>query len=353
MNSPRDVPPPGPLLIDVAGHELDSEDRELLAHPAVGGVILFSRNFADIGQLRALTDAVRACRPNLLIAADYEGGRVQRFRGGVTPVPAMRQFGRMCEKDPGTALSLAGETGWLIASELAALGVALPLAPVIDIDYGHSSIIGDRAFAAEPWLVTPLAQAFMGGLKQGGSAATAKHFPGHGYVAPDSHAELPQDERDIRALVVDMAPYQSLIGDGLASVMMAHVRYPEVDARLPASLSPRWIGAWLRGKLGFDGCVFCDDLSMAGAAEVGDHEERAGLALIAGCDYLPVCNDRAAVRRLVEAAALAEDCGPARRQRLRDACVRPGRAESLEALKRTPRWQRINRRLRTLKEQSG
>lgn len=351
MSSAGDTPPPGPLMIDLAGHELDPEDRELLAHPAVGGVILFGRNFGDTDQLRALTDDMRACRSNLLIACDYEGGRVQRFCTGLTRIPAMRRLGDLWHDDRHAALTLATDAGWLMACELAALGVALPLAPVVDIDHGRSAVIGDRAFASEARVVAALAQAFMAGLKDGGSAATAKHFPGHGYATADSHAEMPEDGRAFSALAVDMAPYQSLMADGLASVMMAHIFYPEIDW-LPASLSKRWIEGFLRGDLGFDGCVFCDDLSMGGAAETGDPEECAELALAAGCDYLPVCNNRAAVRGLVGSPVLSEDAGPVRRQRLHAACG-VERAKSLAALKRTRRWQQVNRRLDTLSQESG
>ena len=306
---------PGPLLVDVADCELDAEDRELLAHPAVGGAILFTRNFADVDQLRALTAAMRRCRSDLLIVADYEGGRVQRFRSGVTRLPAMRRLGDLRQRNQAAALELATDLGWLLASELAALGVAMPLAPVVDLDYGQSTVIGDRALAADGDAVIALAQGVMRGLRQGGSVATAKHFPSHGHVVADSHAELPVDARDEAALAADMAPYSALIADGLASIMMAHVRYPAVD-ELPASLSPHWIEQRLRTQLGFAGCVFCDDLSMGGAAAIGDYAQRAALALAAGCDYLPVCNNRAAVAGLLDHPALAEDHGGVRRQRL-------------------------------------
>lgn len=345
--------PPGPLLVDVAGHELDAEDRELLAHPAVGGAIVFTRNFAAIEQLRALTAAMRRCRPNLLIVADYEGGRVQRFRTGVTQLPPMRQLGQLWCADRQAALALATDLGWLLAAELAALGVAMPLAPVVDLDYGQSTVIGDRAFASDSESVTALARALMTGLRQGGSVATAKHFPGHGYVAADSHAELPVDARERAALRADMAPYPILIADGLASVMMAHIRYPAID-ELPASLSPRWIRDCLRVELGFDGCVFCDDLSMGGAAEIGDYEQRAALALAAGCDYLPVCNNRAQVGRLVDASALKEDYGRIRRERLWRQCGQHARqAVSLESVQASTRWRQAGERLRALSEKTA
>lgn len=345
------VSPPGPLMIDVAGHELDSEDHALLAHPAVGGAILFTRNFEDVRQLRALTDALRACRPNLLIAADYEGGRVQRFRSGVTIIPAMRRLGELWQADAAQAQALATDIGWLVASELRALGVAMPLAPVVDLDYGQSSVIGDRAFAASPDTVAALSAAFMRGLREAGSVATAKHYPGHGAVSVDSHVDLPVDSRALAAMATDLAPYRALIADGLASIMMAHVRYPVVD-ELPASLSPHWIRDHLRGQLGFDGCVFCDDLSMGGAAALGGYGERAGLALEAGCNYLPVCNNREAVCQLVENDALRVDDGPARREQLNDRCAPFASGASLSELRGQPRWRHATEVLQALAAES-
>lgn len=350
--SHRNALPPGPLLVDVEGYELDGEDRELLAHPSVGGVILFTRNFDNAHQLRALTDAMRACRPNLLIVADYEGGRVQRFRADVSVLPPMRSLGELWRRDAAAAQALTTEIGWLMAAELTALGVAMPLAPVVDLDYGQSSVIGDRAFAADGEAVTALSGAIMTGLAQGGSVATAKHFPGHGAVAPDSHVELPVDLRGAAELEADIAPYRALIDAGLASIMMAHIRYPAVDD-LPASLSPRWIGDKLRGELGFDGCVFCDDLSMGGAAILGDYDQRAALALDAGCDYLPVCNNRDAVRDLVEDTALRADHGPAWRQQLLARCAPLDSTVSLRRLQALPRWQRIVEQLRTFAVESS
>ncbi|HLQ86777.1 MAG TPA: beta-N-acetylhexosaminidase [Salinisphaeraceae bacterium] len=338
--------PLGPLIIDVAGCELDDEDRALLAHPAVGGAILFTRNFAEPAQLAALTAAMRACRPNLLIMADYEGGRVQRFHDGMTRIPPMRRLGQLWHADQQQAVALAADTGWLIAAELGALGIDLPLAPVVDIDYGRAeTAIGSRAFAGEAEVVSALAQAFCNGLTQGGSVATAKHFPGHGHVVPDSHAELPVDERDWAVLQADMAPYRTLIAAGLASIMLAHIRYPAVD-ELPASLSPQWIGRILRRDLGFAGCVFSDDLSMGGAAALGSYRERVAMALAAGCDYLPVCNNRAAVRaQLADAALLAANGGRDRREHLQTLLGHGERAKSLLELQQNPRWRQARERL--------
>lgn len=318
-----DARPPGPLLVDVEDTTLTNADRELLADPAVGGAILFTRNFASREQLAELTAAMRAARPNLLIVADYEGGRVQRFREGFTPIPPMRALGRAYQEDAAAARAAARELAWLVATELRAVGVDMPLSPVADLDYGVSEVIGSRAFAETPQSVSDLTCEFAGALADAGSAATAKHFPGHGYVAADSHRELPVDARALADLERDWLPFTALIKHDIASVMMAHVRFPAVDER-PASLSGRWVDGILRGQLGFEGCVFCDDLSMGGAAALGDYAERTRLALAAGCDYLPVCNDRDAA--LVARNAVADgapDRGRARRKALARRLNRP------------------------------
>ncbi len=290
----------GPLMIDVAGHELTDVDRELLRHPLVGSVILFTRNYADPAQLARLCADIHALRsPPLIIAVDHEGGRVQRFRDGFTRLPALRLVGRRADSDRSGALALARQLGWLMAAELRAVGVDLSFAPCVDLDYGLSEVIGDRALHADPARVGELAVAYMHGMRDAGMAAVAKHFPGHGAVVADSHVALPVDRRELVDLDGDLAPYRLLIANGLPAVMIAHVLFPQVDER-PASLSPRWVQGVLRGQLGFDGAVFTDDLSMAGAAAFGPIEERARLALAAGCDVLPVCNDRAQVARLLD-----------------------------------------------------
>lgn len=309
----------GPLMIDLAGTALAEDEAERLAHPLVGGVILFTRNYRDPAQLAELTAAIRERRPELLIAVDYEGGRVQRFREGFTRLPPMRRIGALHDRDPDAGLAAAEAAGWLMATELTAVGIDLPLAPVLDLDYGRAAVIGDRAFHAEPEAVIALARAFRAGLNAAGVAATGKHYPGHGGVVEDSHDELPVDERDEAGLAADEAPFAALIADGLESVMMAHIRYPAVDQH-PASLSPAWIGERLRGRLGFAGAVFCDDLSMGGAAAVGDYSARARGALAAGCDILPVCNNPAAAAELLAALPADEDkAAAARRAALRAA----------------------------------
>jgi beta-N-acetylhexosaminidase len=285
----------GPLMIDVAGQELTNEDRELLRHPLVGGVILFTRNYESPRQLTQLVGQIHAARsPALLVAVDHEGGRVQRFRRGFSLLPPARRIGHDYDLDARAGLELARKLGWLMAAELRSCGVDISFAPVVDLDYGVSEVIGDRAFHARSAVVGQLAVAYMHGMRDAGMAATAKHFPGHGAVVADSHQALPVDRRGLEDLEEDLAPYRVLIANGLPAVMVAHVLFPAVDS-VPASLSRRWIQTILRGELRFNGVVFADDLSMEGAAAVGGVVERATRALGAGCDVLPLCNHRASV----------------------------------------------------------
>ena len=286
--------PRGPLMVDVAGLELTAAERERIAHPLVGGVILFARNYQSAAQLRALTTAIRALRdPPPLIGVDHEGGRVQRFRDAFTPIPPMRTLGELWDRDVGAAAAEATRLGAVIAAELGAHGVDFSFAPVVDLDYGRSGVIGNRAFHRNPNAVAQLAAAFRAGLRSGGMAAVAKHFPGHGYVAADSHDETPLDERPLAALEKDdLVPFGVLIEQGIEGVMPAHVLYPAVDSRA-AGYSRVWLQEILRGRLGFAGLIFSDDLSMAGAGSAGDIVERAEAAHSAGCDMLLVCNDPA------------------------------------------------------------
>ncbi len=287
--------PLGPLMIDVAGTALSEEDKRRLSHPLVGGMILFSRNFESPAQVAALCAEIHALRnPPLLIAVDHEGGRVQRFREGFTRLPPMRQLGRLWDEDPRAAVAAARGVGTVLAAELRAWGVDLSFAPVLDLDWGRSAVIGDRAFHARPEAVVALAGALIEGLRQGGMACCGKHFPGHGWVEADSHVAIPVDERPLEALQADMEPYRRLPLDG---VMPAHVIYPRVDP-LPAGFSPAWIGR-LRDEFGFDGVVFSDDLSMEGASVAGDIVARAEAAWSAGCDMLLVCNAADAVSELL------------------------------------------------------
>lgn len=292
----------GPVMLDVEGLALTPADRALLREPAVGGVILFSRNYESPEQLADLVAGIRALRsPPLLIAVDHEGGRVQRFREGFTEIPPMRRLGRRYDEAPDDALQLARTAGWLVGAELRAADIDLSFAPCVDLDWGISDVIGNRAFHREPAIVAELAGEFCRGLKDAGMAAVAKHFPGHGAVVADSHERLPVDRRGYSDVLDDMQPYEKLIGNRqLAGVMLAHVVYSETDP-LPAGFSAYWIQNQLRSQLGFDGAVFCDDLSMKATEGFGPMPERARLALDAGCDMVLVCNDRRAAEAAVGA----------------------------------------------------
>ncbi|MFM7707657.1 MAG: beta-N-acetylhexosaminidase [Gammaproteobacteria bacterium] len=325
----------GPLMVDLEGTVLQAEEREILQHPLVGSVILFARNYADPEQLSRLVADIHAARsPALVVGVDHEGGRVQRFREGFSRLPPARRIGHEHDADARAGLALAREMGWLMAAELRAHGVDLSFAPCVDLDYGVSEVIGERALHARPAVVGELAVAYQSGMRAAGMAATAKHFPGHGAVVADSHHALPVDRRALVDLEPDIAPYRLLIANGLAGVMVAHVLYPEVDD-VPASASRRWIRGVLRGGLGFQGVVFADDLSMAGAAAVGGIVERATRALAAGCDVLPVCNHRPSVVALLDGWQAATDPVAAlRRVRLR------GKAHPRPVeLRASERWQ--------------
>jgi beta-N-acetylhexosaminidase len=291
----------GPLMIDLAGTAVTPEEIELMRHPLVGGVILFTRNYLDPEQLTQLVAAIHGVRgPPLIVAVDHEGGRVQRFRKGFSELPPARRIGHEFDLDAQAGLSLARHMGYLMAAELRSVGVDISFAPDVDLDYGISEIIGDRAFHARPQVVGQLAVAYMRGMRDAGMAATAKHFPAHGAVVADSHTSLPVDRRELADMSDDLAPYSRLIANGLPAVMAAHVLFPEVDSQ-PASLSSRWIRDVLRGDLRFQGVVFSDDISMGGAAAAyGDIVTRARQALSAGCDMLPVCNNRAGVVTLLD-----------------------------------------------------
>lgn len=281
----------GPVMLDVLGKHLTKEDEDRLRHPLTGGVILFSRNYESLGQLTDLTAAIHALRtPALLVAVDHEGGRVQRFREGFTRIPAMRELGLIWNTQPQRARHLAQQVGYVLAAELRACGVDFSFTPVLDVDYGQSCVIGDRAFHSDPQAIAELAHSLQLGLKQAGMHTVGKHFPGHGFVRADSHLEIPQDERSfIDIEMCDLIPFQRMIAFGMTAVMPAHVIYPRVDSR-PAGFSQIWLKTILRGQLGFEGCIFSDDLSMEGAAVAGGIVERAEAALKAGCDMVLVCN---------------------------------------------------------------
>jgi beta-N-acetylhexosaminidase len=321
-------------MVDIAGAELSAEDRRVLRHPLVGAVILFTRNFATPDQLATLVDEIHALRaPPLLVTVDHEGGRVQRFRSGFTELPPQRAIGHAYDLDPEAGRRLAWQCGWILAAELRAVGIDLSFAPCVDLDYGASEVIGDRAYHREPEVVARLATAAMQGMRAAGMMATAKHFPGHGAVVADSHRALPVDRRSLEEIGDDVLPYRRLVANGLAGVMVAHVLFPEID-EYPASFSRRWIQQELRWNLGFTGAVFCDDLSMEGAAVIGTVPERAKRALAAGCDVLAICNDRPAV--LATLAELADAADPLSQVRL--ARMHGRAAPSRAALEDDPRW---------------
>ena len=290
----------GPVIFGIEGTELSDADRARLAHPLAGGVILFSRNFESCTQLDALTASIRALRtPSLLICVDHEGGRVQRFRDGFTAIPAMRTLGELWEKDVAQAAAEAQRLGMLMARELRTHGVDFSFAPVLDVDFGASAVIGDRAFHGNPNAVAHLASCLRRGLNAGGCAAVGKHFPGHGFIAADSHVALPVDERSLDALLADdLVPFAVLAKDGMEAVMPAHVIYPAIDS-VAAGFSRIWLQDILRGRLQFDGLIFSDDLEMAGAHAAGDIVARAEAAVAAGCDMVLACNDFAAMDDLL------------------------------------------------------
>lgn len=278
--------PHGPLMIDIAGLQLTNVDRERLSHPLVGGLILFARNYQSPQQLSELTSEVHALRsPRLLIAIDHEGGRVQRCREGFTRLPPMRRLGELWDRNPQQALEAARQTGYVLAAELLDKGVDLSFTPVLDLDWGHSAVVGDRSFHRDPRVVARLAGQLVEGLHQAGMKACGKHFPGHGWAEADSHVAMPVDDRNMDELETDIAPYRHL---PLDAIMPAHVIYPKVDSK-PAGFSPVWINK-LREDIGFDGVVFSDDLSMEGASVAGDVVARVEAAWSAGCDMLLVCN---------------------------------------------------------------
>ena len=284
--------PPGPAVVDILGTVLTDEDRERIRHPAAGAVILFARNYENPEQLANLNLEIEKLRePALPVCVDHEGGRVQRFHAGFTAIPPMRELGRLWDRDREQGRAAAHAAGYVIGAELGAHGVDFSFAPVLDLDYGGSSVIGDRALHFDPTAVGALASQLILGLKEAGMAAVGKHFPGHGFATADSHVAAPKDERTTGEIFrKDLVPYKTAIQAGLAAVMPAHVIFPQADAE-PAGYSKYWLHDVLRGKLGFQGLVFSDDLSMEGACVAGGPPERARAALAAGCDMVLLCND--------------------------------------------------------------
>ena len=324
----------GPVMIDIAGHELCPLDREKIAHPNTGGLILFARNFDNPTQVQALIqDIRRSRRGDILIAVDQEGGRVQRFQKGFTRLPPASAYEQLPE--------LSEDAGWLMAAELLAIGVDFSFAPVLDVDCGISQIIGNRSFSQDQERAAELASRFRTGMQAAGMAATGKHFPGHGSVALDSHLTLPEDNRTLDLIRQhDLVPFQRLIAEGLEAIMPAHVVYPQVDS-LPAGFSAVWIQQILRGELGFEGAIFSDDLSMEGAAIAGDFCERARLADEAGCDMLLVCNNPAAAEQVLDGMRFSHDSN--RQRRLNAMRGRPQFDSA--SLRQLPRWQNTSQQL--------
>jgi beta-N-acetylhexosaminidase len=305
-------------VIDVVGPALSDADRERLRHPAAGAVILFARNYENPDQLKTLTEEIERLRdPALAICVDHEGGRVQRFREGFSAIPPMRELGRLWDRDQEMAKEAARSAAYIIGAELGAHGVDFSFAPVLDLDYGSSAVIGDRALHFDPNAVGTLAAAIVQGFAAAGMAAVGKHFPGHGFAAADSHVDVPKDGRSLKEITTkDLVPYRLAIQAGLAAVMPAHVIYTQCDAE-PAGYSRYWLQEVLRGKLGFDGLVFSDDLSMEGASTAGGIPERARAALAAGCDMVLLCNDPEGQNKLLESLADMPLQRPERLERMR------------------------------------
>jgi beta-N-acetylhexosaminidase len=310
--------PLGPAVIDVVGQALTDEDRSRLRHPATGGVILFARNYENPEQLTNLTAEIERLRdPALLLCVDHEGGRVQRFREGFSAIPPMRALGKQWDRDRDAARETARAIAYIVGAELAAHGVDFSFAPVLDLDYGGSSVIGDRALHFDPTAVGALGACIVKGFADAGMSAVGKHFPGHGYAEADSHVAVPRDDRKMAEIQKkDLVPFRMSIEAGLAGVMPAHVIYGQVDPE-PAGYSKHWLHEVLRGKLGFQGIIFSDDLSMEGASVAGGVPERARAALAAGCDMVLLCNDPAGQELLLDSLKDVPPANPDRVERMR------------------------------------
>lgn len=304
----------GSVMVDIQGAELTRDDEEFLKNPMIGGLIFFTRNYRSPAQISELAQAVReAAGGELLLAVDHEGGRVQRFRQEFTRLPPLATLGAKYEDDPLEALQLTHAAGWLMAAEVRAVGIDFSFAPVLDLDFGGSQVIGDRAFHRCPEVVTILAGAYIEGMREAGMAATGKHFPGHGWVQADSHLAIPRDNRQRRAIMEeDVYPFKTLFKHGLDAVMPAHIIYENVDAH-PAGFSAVWLQEILRGELGFDGVIFSDDLSMEGASVAGSYALRAQAAMAAGCDMVLACNNRAGAIDILEHADLQPSAASSQR----------------------------------------
>jgi beta-N-acetylhexosaminidase len=339
----------GPLMLDVEGLTLTENEKTILAKPLVGGLILFSRNFQSPSQLATLVAEVRSCSPNIIIAVDQEGGRVQRFKEGFTVIPPMASLGKLFNKSPEDALQKAKDFGWIIASELLAYDIDLSFAPVLDRDHGVSSVIGDRAFSNDADIIIELTSAFIDGMHEAGMIATGKHFPGHGGVAADSHHEVPVDSRSLKALKDDdLYIFSSLISDEkkLDAVMPAHVIYSSVD-KSPAGFSKVWLQTILRKEMGFEGVIFSDDLTMEGASVAGSFTERAKAAINAGCDMILVCNHPVGAAEVLSYLESIEKACPSILENTRLNTLRfdKSKRKSIQDLQASKRWKSTTRDL--------
>jgi len=338
----------GPVVLDLDSTVLTEAEKQLLQHDAVGGVILFSRNIESYSQLEALIVSIREQRSELLICVDQEGGRVQRCRDGFTRIPPMQVFDQLYEQNSDEALALAQDCGWLLASEVLAIGIDYSFTPVLDVDEEFCSVIGDRAFSASAARVSELGGAFIAGAQEAGMAVTGKHFPGHGSVRGDSHLELPVDERSMLEITEkDLLPFQQLKGS-LDAVMPAHILFPEIDPKAAVGFSKVWLQDVLRQQLGFKGVIFSDDLTMEGATQVGSYIDRARAAIEAGCDMVLVCNNREGALSVLNGLhASLHHCNLAPRD-----AMRARKRVDRNVLQQSRRWQDTQEKLVAIWEQS-
>lgn len=335
----------GPVIVDLAGEELSQAEAELIQHPYVGGLIFFGRNCTSAEQVGELVRSIRAVRPELLLAIDQEGGRVQRLRSGFTRLPALQKLGRCYQHDPAQATLVVPSVAWLMAAELRSVGIDISFAPVLDADDSFSQVIGDRSFGSDPELVGKVGDLYIQGMAEAGMKATAKHFPGHGAVRADSHLALPVDERDFDTVQrEDMRPFKALLSR-IAAVMPAHILFKNIDA-CPVGCSPYWLQQVLRQQLGFSGVIFSDDLSMVGAEFAGSYSERAVAALRAGCDAVLVCNRPEKAAEVLASLQQQQWLCDGKLATMRSPAV--GGAPSLAELQRTPRWKEARKHLELL-----
>jgi beta-N-acetylhexosaminidase len=340
------MPNIGPVMLDIETTELSVENKILIANPLVGGIILFSRNFESAKQIHALTNAIRAIKPSIIIAVDQEGGRVQRFTEGFSKLPAMGTLGELYQTKPNEAITYASNLAELMALEIQSVGCDISFAPVLDLGYRTSKVIGNRAFSTSIDEIIILGEAFIAGMTKAGMAATGKHFPGHGTVADDSHVTIPYDDRNFESIKNNDLKAFSDLSSKLSAIMPAHIIYPKVDTN-PAGFSNIWLQEILRNELCFDGVIFSDDLTMKGAEAVGGYEQRAQLALKAGCDMVLVCNDNQAAREVLDALEKREH--PEQSQKRLSKLLMKQPAIGLKELKKSSRWLYIAEQLKQFK----